>query len=436
MNYIQRWHIVRRLKKQFYELNVDELNEHKVLAATKIWTFVREHSPYYKNLYPFPTPIDEVAPISRSVMMDNFNAINTAHLDRDSLVQLRIEMERKGVMEYFNGRYSIGLSSGTTGSRLLTVLSKEERDMYTCLLWARSGIPESVKAHRVLFSLRAYNPAFTEISVFGVKIVYVDYSHTIDDLIRLVNKKRLNILAGPPSLLLMIASQSERIDHPIDAIVSYAEVLDENARDELQFSFRAPVVQIYQGAEGFIGTTCRDGHLHLNEDVLLVEAVEDPAIGPTKVLLTDLHRRTQPLIRYRLDDLLELGTTSCSCGSAFRTIKRIHGRADEVFVLFDLDDRPRYLFPDYVRRAINQSSNGILEYQAIQHTPKRIEIRLLLKDERKREQIEIQVLKNLVWRVEKIGAELGMVEFSKLPPERNSHSNKLVRVTRKFPWNV
>lgn len=313
-------------------------------------------------------------PINRSMMMEHFNEINTANLDRDTLVQFRIEMEKNGSGEYYDGRFSVGLSSGTTGSRLLTVLSKGEREMYNCLLWARSGIPDHVRTYRVLFALRTYNPAFTEVSVFGVKMIYVDYFQPVEELVRLINEKQLNIIAGPPSLLLMIAGQNNSIDHPLDVIVSYAEVLDENTQVILQRCFQAPVVQIYQGAEGFIGTSCRDGNLHVNEDVLIIEPIEDPAMGPTKVILTDLYRQTQPIIRYLLDDVLELSTTTCSCGSAFRVIKRIHGRADEVFVLFDREGRPRYLFPDYVCRAINQSSDAILEYQAIQHTPDRMEI--------------------------------------------------------------
>ena len=435
MNYIQRWFVTRKLRSNFYGLNREQLIQHQVQAAEKLWAYVRTHSPYYQALYPTPIKLSEVAACSKSIMMAHFNQINTENLDRDRLVKFRIEKEKTGRMEYYKGGYSIGLSSGTSGNRLLTVLSKKERDLYSCLLWARSGVPESVKVIRVLFALRTYNPTFTEVGAFGARMVYVDYTHPVETLVELINIKRLNILAGPPSLLLMIARKSGEIGHPIDAIISYAEVLDENAKDILVKSFQAPVVQIYQGAEGFIGSTCRDGNLHINEDVLLVEPVGDQDEGPVSVLLTDLFRRTQPVIRYHLDDVLEIDSNVCSCGSVFRTIKRIHGRADDVFVLLNQESQPCYLFPDYVRRAINQASEKILEYQAIQHSHHRIEIRMILSDEADRAQIETEILKNLKWRVEKIGAKLEGVEFSDAPPERNDQSKKMVRVIRKFPWN-
>lgn len=435
MNYFQRLLVTRKLRSNFYGLNQEKLFEHQTRISEELWAYVRTHSPYYQALYPAPVQFSEVAPCNKATMMAHFNEINTEKLDRDHLVNFRIEKEKTGQMEYYQDGYSIGLSSGTSGNRLLTVLSKRERDLYTCLLWARSGIPESVKSYHVLFALRTYNPAFTEVGVFGISMIYVDYTHPVETLIELINTKRLNILAGPPSLLLMIARKSAEISHPIDAVISYAEVLDDNAKSMLMNEFQAPVIQIYQGAEGFIGTTCRNGYLHINEDVLLVEPVGDQNEGPVSVLLTDLFRRTQPFIRYHLDDMLEIDTASCSCGSVFRRIKRIHGRADDVFVLLDEEGRPRYLFPDYVRRAINQASESILEYQAIQHSHHHIEIRIAISNESHRDQIEAEVLKNLSWRAERVGAKLGVVEFSGDPPERNERSRKMVRVVRKFPWN-
>jgi hypothetical protein len=44
----------------------------------------------------------------------------------------------------FAGRYSVGLSSGTSGNKGLTVLSPAEREAYGCLLFARNGIPDQI----------------------------------------------------------------------------------------------------------------------------------------------------------------------------------------------------------------------------------------------------------------------------------------------------
>jgi phenylacetate-coenzyme A ligase PaaK-like adenylate-forming protein len=113
-------------------------------------------------------------------------------------------------------------------------------------------------------------------------------------------------------------------------------------------------------------------------------------------------------------------------------IKTIHGRADDVFVLKGAAGETRYLFPDYVRRAINQASDAILEYQAIQRAFDTVEIRLVLEPGADRAAIERAVRENLLWRVETIKGQLGTIYFSDKLPERNPRSHKLIRVVKEF----
>ena len=286
----------------------------------------------------------------------------------------------------------------------------------------------------MLFALRVNNPAFMEARFLGVTIVYTDYTHPIEEVTRLINEKRLNVLAGPPSLLRLIARQRQQIDHPIQAIISYAEVLDDAAREQLQKDFAAPLAQIYQGAEGFIASTCRAGNLHLNEDVVYVDALEsgDTLNNARRLVVTDLYRQPLPFLHYQLNDIIEISPTPCSCGSSFRVVQRIHGRADDIFHLRGENGAERFLFPDYVTRSINQASESILEFQAIQHSLGQIEIRLQLKAGADRPQIEAEIRRNLAYWAQRVGGDLGEITFSETLPERNPNSLKLIRVVRRF----
>ncbi|MHA1558013.1 MAG: hypothetical protein ACTSPM_13905, partial [Candidatus Heimdallarchaeota archaeon] len=297
-----------------------------------------------------------------------------------------------------------------------------------------NGIPKSVKKRRILFALRRNNPTFKEISNFGIHLVYIDYTLSVEEIIKLINTKKLNILSGPPSLLEIISSKKDQIDHPIEAVISYAEVLSKATREKLEEIFEVSIIEIYQGAEGFIASTCKCGSLHLNEDVLLIETLDvDDKIGKARnLLITDLYRTTQPIIRYEMNDIIELQESKCECGSCFRVIEKIHGRSDDIFHLKNKDGEISYLFPDYVRRSINQASQEIEEYQAIQKALDKIEIRLVLSNEKNREKIEEKIIKNLNFWVKKLNAELGDVKFSVDKPERNPRSKKLIRVIRRF----
>ncbi|HEY5650623.1 MAG TPA: CoF synthetase, partial [Acidimicrobiia bacterium] len=92
--------------------------------------------------------------MTKSLMMEHFDEINTANLHRDALVAFRIEQERLGKTDLYPGGFAVGLSSGTSGNKVLTVLSARERTNYAALLLARSGIPRDLKDQRVLFALR------------------------------------------------------------------------------------------------------------------------------------------------------------------------------------------------------------------------------------------------------------------------------------------
>jgi putative adenylate-forming enzyme len=398
--------------------------------------YAKQHSPYYHSImsgqYEYDLP--SIPKMNKTIMMEHFDEINTAGLRKDDLVEFQIRREKEGRLDLYQGKFSVGLSSGTSGNKVLTVLSKYEREMYACLLLARNGIPKTVKGRRILFALRTNNPAFMQMGTMGFKLIYVDYTHPPDELIRIINLNKLNIILGPPSLLSILAEYRSSISHKVDTIVSYAEVLDDDTKAYLEDAFGAPVIQLYQGAEGFIGSTCNRGSLHLNEDTIFIESEDiGDTIGKAKnIVVTDLYRMTQPIIRYSLNDVLEISSRPCECGSCFRVIERIHGRADDIFQLKGPNGQIRYLFPDYVRRSINQASNDILEFQAIQHSIDSIEIRLLLKEHADRIAIERTIENNLQWWAQKAGGILGKIIFSAALPERNPRSNKLIRVTRMF----
>ncbi|MFW9924346.1 MAG: F390 synthetase-related protein [Candidatus Thorarchaeota archaeon] len=436
MNILQKLLYVRRLHHQFYRWNRKKLEVHQNKRIKKIIEFARKNSNYYNQILNDKKEICllDIPVLNKEKMMTNFNQINTAGLDKDRLIEYYLLQEQNSNYTKFQREFSIGLSSGTSGNKSLTILSQKESDLYNCLLFSRNGIPQKIKNKRILFALRRYNPTFMEVQSFGVKLCYIDYTLSSNQMLELINKKRLNILAGPPSLLEILARYKEDIHHEIEAIISYAEVLADSLKKKLEDTFQVPIIQIYQGAEGFIASTCKHGNLHLNEDVLYFEFIDlEDKIGQAKnIIITDLYRTTQPILRYQMNDILEISPDQCTCGSCFRVISKIHGRSDDVFHLLDKEGKIKFLFPDYIRRSINQASEKIIEYQAIQISPSNIEIRLVLSDEINKVEIQQKILANLVKWADKLEAIIGQVEFSEKLPEINPISKKLIRVQRRF----
>ncbi|MFI9173102.1 phenylacetate--CoA ligase family protein [Streptomyces lincolnensis] len=93
-----------------------------------------------------------------------------------------------------------------------------------------------------------------------------------------------------------------------------------------------PVRQDYGSTEtGSLAGECREGRLHLWADRFVAE-VYDPATGRSaregrgRLVLTTLHRRAMPLVRYDLEDTVEVSGEDCGCGWRLPVI-RVLGRS-------------------------------------------------------------------------------------------------------------
>ena len=82
---------------------------------------------------------------------------------------------------------------------------------------------------------------------------------------------------------------------------------------------------------------CR--HMHSFEDLVIVEVVDDhnkpvpPGTYGDKLLVTTLFSRTQPLIRYELNDSVRLTTDTCPSGLPFAIVESIQGRVEDALLL-------------------------------------------------------------------------------------------------------
>ncbi len=147
-------------------------------------------------------------------------------------------------------------------------------------------------------------------------------------------------------------------------MISVAEVLDPLDRRRIEAAFAVRVEQIYQATEGFLGRTCDHGVIHLNEEYLIVEREWlDEARTRFVPVITDLYRSSQPIIRYRLNDVLVPRPDGCSCGRPTLALDRIEGREDDVLWLRPVrGTSPVPVFGDVISRVFVRSLPGLEDY--------------------------------------------------------------------------
>jgi putative adenylate-forming enzyme len=233
---------------------------------------------------------------------------------------------------------------------------------------------------RILFLLRVFSQGFDDIRSPVVSLTYMSTMTDVDEIVRRMNDERTNILMAPPSFLRTLAPSARALREKPRLIVSYAEVLEAESKAKLEAAFGCPVIEIYQASEGQIGSTCSHGTLHINEDLVYVELLDEagapvdrPGVVARRMLVTNLVNTVQPIIRYEMNDLIELGEP-CPCGSTFRTIAKVLGRQDDVFEFRTADGTLRPVFPDVISRWIITASDGLREFRAVQSADGDIDI--------------------------------------------------------------
>ena len=119
-----------------------------------------------------------------------------------------------------------------------------------------------------------------------------------------------------------------------------AEQLDARSEQLIRACFDAPLMQRYGCREvGDIAHQCEHGNWHLNADHVYLEVLKaDGTISTTgrgRLLITKLHNRWQPLVRYDLGDMVTLGGEPCPCGRCLPTMSELHGRVQSMIYLED-----------------------------------------------------------------------------------------------------
>lgn len=100
---------------------------------------------------------------------------------------------------------------------------------------------------------------------------------------------------------------------------------------------------------GSLGGECRAGAIHLWSDRIHFEVLAENRISPTgrgNLLVTPLFREAMPLLRYLIEDEVEVLESECACGSTFPTI-RILGRTSQRIHIAD-----QALFPLQIEDAV------------------------------------------------------------------------------------
>lgn len=329
-------------------------------------------APFYKKYK--GRDLSELPFMDKSLMMSEFSRFNTCGIDMQAAEQVAKHAEQSRDFDPTINDLTVGMSSGTSGQRGLFLVSDSERAQWAGTLLAQTMPTTFVwqllqwwkPKLSIAFFLRANSNLYQTLNGKRIDFNFYDLLQGVDAQVERLQQQQPQVLVAPATVLARLArlavdgNLSIRTQH----IVSVAEVLEVKDALLIELAFGCKPQQIYQATEGFLGYSCEHGKMHLNEAHLHIEKEWlDKVSGRFHPIVTDFSRKTQLIVRYRLNDILRVSDRRCRCGRADTLIEAIEGRSDQILWLPAVQDgTPTQIFPDVIRRALMLVSPSLLEY--------------------------------------------------------------------------
>ncbi len=251
-------------------------------------------------------------------------------------------------------------------------------------------------------------------------------------------------LVGYPTVLdcLAIEQLKGRLSLDIVLAVSVSEWVEPAARDRIEAAFGCPLRDSYAASEFLaLGFECPAGWLHVNEDWVVLEPVDEelrpvPA-GETShtALVTNLANRTQPVIRHDLGDRVTARPDPCPCGSPLPAV-HVEGRQHDTLVFRD-GDREVALLPMALIIGLLGSVPGIGPgTQMVQTAENVLSFRVNFSEGADREATWEELARRVRSYLRARGLPHVSVELSPIPPGRDPRTGKLRRTWSEVPVSV
>ena len=338
---------------------------------------VRKKSPFFARHWKGLADKDwrEFSLVNKAIMMEHLQDYITADIDVESARTMAAEAEKSRDFHPTLKGYTVGFSSGTSGARGMHFISQAEQDRWAGYMLAR-GLDGSIFGrHKLGLFLRANSNTYESVSSSRIKFQFYDLMRPLDELVAELVADAPDVLIAPPSILRYLADQETSLS--CRKIISVAEVLTPLDRDVIEQHFQRTVHQFYTSTEGEIAATCEHGTLHLNEEIMVIQKEwideEQTMFHP---IISDFKRSTQPMVRYRQNDILVVKNDPCQCGDARQAISEIIGRQDDVFEFETTSGNTELVVPDMIRRATLAMHPDITAYMVEQRSRGHIKIQL------------------------------------------------------------
>ena len=372
---------------------LERLQQKRLRALVR---YAREHSPFYGELYKGlgdGWTLSDLPPVTKPELMARFDEVLTDRSVSMARVQAFIQ-DLDNVGRMLDGKYLVFKTSGSTGHPAVVLYDRGAVDVASAVAafrtFARREDFKRFMAHGKrtagVFADNGFYLACGMSRYLQLQMPRKQTKITVDvngpeaEIVRALNDFQPAMLSGYPSNLALLAD-CRGLDIRPDVVITGGELLTDPIRQKLRDRFGCYVQTHYSCTEGGeIACECREGHLHINEDWVILEPVDRegrpvaPGVRSDRVFITNLSNRIQPFIRYELTDRVIVHEEPCPCGRTTRWLE-IEGRTDDILTFSGgVSVAPMSLYK------VLEEVPKVRRFQLVQRSPEALELRLAADD--------------------------------------------------------
>ena len=324
------------------------LEAHQADALRNLREYAYAHSPFYQRFHYGLTgaPLQELPVLTKAMVMENFDELVTDRAIR--LEGVKAHLKNLTGDERFLRRYRVIATSGSSGHPGVFLFNRAE--WITVLAsFARAREWGGVKldlTRRVKTATVASTSAFhmsTRVNAtahsWWMPEIRLAASEPLETIVERLGAWQPEVLIAYASMARILADEqlAGRLEIAPRAVFTSSEVLTQETRRRVVQAWGECLFNQYAATEsGSLAAECeRHRGMHIMEDLVIVEVVDQdnrpvpPGVYGDKLLITVLGSRTQPLIRYELDDSVRLASDPCPDGRPFALVDDIQGRMED-----------------------------------------------------------------------------------------------------------
>ena len=371
------------------------------------------------------------------IMKDYENWITTSDFTLKDLEEFATDESLAG--ELYQGKYTVVETSGSTGYPFYIAYNRRES------LKMNSAMSRNLKMKFLLHKPACYLFPFDKhiLSICSAKeglrkyplmkkyTALKDSNIPMEEMVEFLNKFQPKIICTYVSTIEALAKEQIKgnLRLKLKEVITGGETLAPKTREYIETVFGCKMRSMYASTEASgIALDCDYGHLHLHNENLIVELVDENnhpvSVGEKshKILITSLYERTVPLIRYEVSDKVTVHNTPCKCGNQSPWVE-VEGRSVEPPFIFK-NDEGKVAVSTFMLFVKTMGMPNIRKIQLILHGYEQLECRIdFIENIEEQETFEV-IKKILAESLEKYKVKNVNIYLSDKKPQIDSSTRK------------